>query len=76
MITDPELLKGLMQQGGLLPKEEMLEVKRKKGSLFIGVPKESAFQERRVGLVPETVTVEPVSPVSEPAGPPVPPLTL
>jgi hypothetical protein len=27
MITDPELLKGLMQQGSLLPKEEMLEVK-------------------------------------------------
>jgi alanine dehydrogenase len=57
MITDPELLKGLMQQGGLLPKEEMLEVKRKKGSLFIGVPKESAFQERRVGLVPEAVSL-------------------
>jgi alanine dehydrogenase len=46
-----------MQQGGLLPKEEMLEVKRKKGSLFIGVPKESAFQERRVGLVPEAVSL-------------------
>lgn len=57
MITDPELLKGLMQQGSLLPKEEMLEIKRKKGSLFIGVPKESAFQERRVGLVPEAVSL-------------------
>ncbi|MFM7667380.1 MAG: alanine dehydrogenase [Bacteroidota bacterium] len=57
MITDPELLKGLMEQGGLLPKEEMLEIKRKKGSLFIGVPKESAFQERRVGLVPEAVSL-------------------
>lgn len=57
MITDPELLKGLMQQGGLLPKEEMLEIKRKKGNLFIGVPKESAFQERRVGLVPEAVSL-------------------
>ena len=57
MITDPELLKGLMEQGGLLPKEEMLEIKRKKGSLFIGVPKENAFQERRVGLVPEAVSL-------------------
>jgi alanine dehydrogenase len=57
MITDPELLKGLMQQGSLLPKEEMLEIKRKKGNLFIGVPKESAFQERRVGLVPEAVSL-------------------
>jgi alanine dehydrogenase len=57
MITDPELLKGLMQQGSILPKEEMLEIKRKKGNLFIGVPKEVAFQERRVGLVPEAVSL-------------------
>ncbi len=55
MINDPELIKGLMKQGGLLPQEEMLEVARKKGSLFIGVPKETSFQERRVALVPEAV---------------------
>ena len=29
----------------------------KKGSLFIGIPKETSFQERRVALVPEAVTV-------------------
>ena len=57
MITDPEILKHLMQQGSLLPKEEMLEVARKKGNLFIGIPKETSFQERRVALVPETVSV-------------------
>lgn len=57
MITDPELLKQLMQQGSLLPKEEMLEVKRKKGSLYIGIPKETSFQERRVALVPDTVSL-------------------
>ncbi len=57
MITDPEILKHLMQQGSLLPKEEMLEIARKKGSLFIGIPKETSFQERRVALVPETVSV-------------------
>lgn len=57
MITDPELLKHLMQQGSLLPKEEMLEVARKKGSLYIGIPKETSFQERRVALVPEAVSV-------------------
>lgn len=57
MITDPELLKHLMQQGSLLPKEEMLEIARKKGSLYIGIPKETSFQERRVALVPETVSV-------------------
>lgn len=57
MITDPEILKQLMQQGSLLPKEEMLEVARKKGSLYIGIPKETSFQERRVALVPETVSL-------------------
>jgi len=57
MITDPEILKQLMQQGSLLPKEEMLEVARKKGHLYIGIPKETSFQERRVALVPETVSV-------------------
>jgi len=55
MITDHELLKSLMQQGSLMPKEEMLEVPRKKGALFIGIPKETSFQEKRVALVPEAV---------------------
>lgn len=55
MITDPELLKSLMQQGGLMTKEEMLEVARKKSELFIGIPKEISFQERRVALAPEAV---------------------
>ncbi|MEY4604367.1 MAG: hypothetical protein RIT43_1659 [Bacteroidota bacterium] len=57
MITDPEILKKLMSQGGLLPKEEMLEVSRKRGQLFIGIPKEISFQERRVALVPVAVAV-------------------
>lgn len=57
MITDPEILKQLMQQGSLLPKEEMLEVARKKGKLYIGIPKETGYQERRVALVPETVSL-------------------
>lgn len=57
MITDPELLKSLLHQGGLLPQEEMLAVKRKKGTLFIGIPKETSFQERRVALVPEAVSL-------------------
>lgn len=57
MITDPEILKHLMQQGSLLPKEEMLEIAHKKGNLFIGIPKETSYQERRVALVPETVSV-------------------
>jgi len=57
MITDPQIIKGLMEQGSLLPKEEMLEVARKKGKLNIGIPKEISFQERRVALVPEAVSL-------------------
>ena len=57
MITDPELLKTLLHQGTLNPKEEMLEIKKKKGELLIGIPKETSFQERRVALVPESVSL-------------------
>ncbi len=57
MKTDPEIIKHLMQQGSLLPKEEMLEIAPKKGKLFIGIPKETVFQERRVALVPEAVHI-------------------
>jgi alanine dehydrogenase len=42
---------------GLMPKEEMLEVQRQKARLTIGIPREIAFQERRVGLVPEAVNL-------------------
>lgn len=57
MKTDPGILKHLMEQGSLLPQEEMLEVKRKKGNLYIGIPKEISFQENRVALVPEAVSL-------------------
>jgi len=57
MVTDPELLKSLFKEGSLLPQEEMLEVKRRKGSLYIGIPKEISFQEKRVALVPEAVSL-------------------
>jgi alanine dehydrogenase len=57
MITDPELLKTLLRQGSLSPQEEMLEIPKKKGALFIGIPKETSFQEHRVALVPEAVSL-------------------
>ncbi len=41
--------------GGLLPQEEKLEVKKQSKSLFIGVPKEIAFQESRIAIVPDAV---------------------
>jgi len=40
---------------GLMPKEEMLEVKPNFKKLQIGIPKESSFQENRVSLTPESV---------------------
>lgn len=39
----------------LLPQEEKLEVARQKSELFIGVPKESSYQERRICLTPDAV---------------------
>lgn len=57
MITNPEILQSLLHQGSLSPQEEMLEIKKKKGELFIGIPKEISFQERRVALVPEAVSL-------------------
>lgn len=40
----------------LLPQEETLEILRKKGNLFIGIPKETFFQEKRVCLTPDAVS--------------------
>ena len=39
----------------LLPQVEMLEVKKSKKTLTIGVPKEITFQENRIALVPNAV---------------------
>lgn len=39
----------------LIPQEEMLEVQRHKSELFIGIPKETSFQERRICLTPDAV---------------------
>ncbi len=40
----------------LLPQEETLEIFKRKGELFIGIPKETAFQEKRVCLTPDAVS--------------------
>lgn len=39
----------------LLPQEETLEIISKKGKLFIGIPKETSYQEKRVCLTPDAV---------------------
>ncbi|HLT50886.1 MAG TPA: alanine dehydrogenase [Arenibacter sp.] len=39
----------------LLPQEETLEIFRQKGELFIGIPKENQYQEKRICLTPDAV---------------------
>lgn len=39
----------------LIPQEEKLEIKLPKGELFIGIPKESQYQEKRICLTPDAV---------------------
>lgn len=39
----------------LLPQEEKLEIERQKSELFIGIPKETSYQERRICLTPDAV---------------------
>ncbi|MBN8703282.1 MAG: alanine dehydrogenase [Bacteroidetes bacterium] len=46
-----------LARGVMLPQEEMLEIAKKKGSLYIGIPRETSFQENRVALVPDAVGV-------------------
>ncbi|MDD2985547.1 alanine dehydrogenase [Flavobacterium sp.] len=40
----------------LIPQEEKLEIARHKSELFIGIPKETSFQERRICLTPDAVS--------------------
>ncbi|WP_298764259.1 alanine dehydrogenase [uncultured Polaribacter sp.] len=40
----------------LIPQEEKLEVKKQKGELYIGLPKETYLSEKRVCLTPDAVT--------------------
>ncbi|WP_310557495.1 alanine dehydrogenase [Flavobacterium sp.] len=39
----------------LLPQEEKLEITKHKSELFIGIPKETSYQERRICLTPDAV---------------------
>src|SRR5688572_2245035 len=57
MKISPETLKTLAMEAALLPQEEMLEVGKKKKKLFIGIPKETSYQETRVALVPDAVSL-------------------
>lgn len=47
----------LAREGVLMPQESKLETGRMKKELFIGIPKETSFQENRIPLVPEAVAL-------------------
>ncbi|MES2837216.1 MAG: alanine dehydrogenase [Bacteroidota bacterium] len=57
MLGSKDILLSMKHQGGLMPQEEMLEVPHKKGDLYIGIPKETSFQEHRIALVPDAVAL-------------------
>ena len=40
----------------LIPQTEMLEIKKQKGELYIGLPKETLFEEKRICLTPDAVS--------------------
>ena len=46
---------GITSKLGLQPMESPAMVAQKKAKLFIGIPKETSFQEHRIGLTPESV---------------------
>ena len=48
-------LSDIAKQAMMQPQEAMLEVKNKKNSLYIGIPKETSFQENRIALTPLSV---------------------
>ncbi|MFM6968967.1 MAG: alanine dehydrogenase [Sediminibacterium sp.] len=50
-------LSDIARQALLQPQEAMLETRSRKNKLFIGIPKETSFQENRIPLTPLSVAV-------------------
>ena len=50
-------LSDIAKQALMQPQEAMLEVKSRKNSLHIGIPKETSFQENRIALTPLSVAL-------------------
>ncbi|SMO40564.1 alanine dehydrogenase [Solitalea koreensis] len=56
----PSIMSGFSEvakQALLQPQESLLEIKKKKQELAIGIPKELAFQEKRIAITPSSVEV-------------------
>lgn len=46
-----------LAQTSMMPQEQLLAVKRKKGTFFIGLPREISLQENRITLTPDAVAL-------------------
>jgi alanine dehydrogenase len=57
MKISKEALKSLAMEAVMMPQEEMLEIGNKRKNLYIGIPRETSFQENRVALVPDAVAL-------------------
>lgn len=55
MAEQEDPLKSLSEQAVLMPKEQLFAIKNVDKRLFIGIPRETSFQENRVGLTPSGV---------------------
>ena len=55
MSTQGKKFEGITKKLGLLPQEQIALAGTKKGKLFIGLPKERTFEEKRIGLTPDAV---------------------
>jgi alanine dehydrogenase len=53
----PSGFSDVAKQALMQPQESMLEVRAKKGKLYIGIPKEVTFQENRIPLTPLSVAL-------------------
>jgi len=57
MISSGDALKSLAREASLMPQEQLEEISKSDKSLYIGIPRETEFQEHRVALVPEAVSL-------------------
>lgn len=53
----PQSISSLISSAGLMPQESMVEVKQRERKLYIGIPKETSYQENRIPLTPEAVSL-------------------
>ena len=57
MSTQEKKFEGITKKLGLLPQEQIALAETKDGKLFIGLPKERTYEEKRIGLTPDAVEV-------------------